>query len=76
VRSEAIISGSAAFLAPEMGIVPLSTLPPTILMRSMRKFRDGPLQGIAGSERLYDRRRLYKEDELNPPKGESPKGIF
>ena len=31
----AIISGSAAFLAPEIGIVPLSRLPPTILMRSM-----------------------------------------
>jgi hypothetical protein len=29
------INGSAAFLAPEMGIVPVSRSPPTILMRSM-----------------------------------------
>src|SRR3954454_655764 len=35
VSSEAIISGSAAFLAPEIGIVPWSLLPPTIRMRSM-----------------------------------------
>src|SRR5882757_6893452 len=32
----AIISGRAAFLAPEMGRLPLRGLPPTMLMRSMR----------------------------------------
>ena len=32
----AIISGRAAFLAPEIGIAPLSSLPPTMRMRSMR----------------------------------------
>src|SRR5215470_10339978 len=31
----AIISGSVAFLAPEIGIVPLSRRPPTMRMRSM-----------------------------------------
>src|SRR5258708_37858188 len=36
VRRPVIISGSAAFLAPEIGMVPLSLLPPTIRMRSMR----------------------------------------
>ena len=35
VNSPAIIRGSAAFLAPEMAMVPLSGLPPTIRMRSM-----------------------------------------
>src|SRR5262245_1188974 len=35
VSIEAIISGSAAFLAPEIGIVPESLLPPTILIRSI-----------------------------------------
>ena len=32
----AIISGSVAFLAPEIGIVPFSGLPPTMRMRSMK----------------------------------------
>jgi hypothetical protein len=31
----AIISGRAAFFAPEMAIVPFKGLPPTMLMRSM-----------------------------------------
>ncbi len=31
----AIISGRVAFLAPEIGMVPLKGLPPTIEMRSM-----------------------------------------
>ena len=31
----AIISGSAAFLAPEIGIVPLSGTPPVMWMRSI-----------------------------------------
>src|ERR1019366_2927825 len=31
----AIINGSAAFFAPEIGMVPLSLLPPTMRMRSM-----------------------------------------
>src|SRR4051794_31996550 len=35
VNKPAIISGSAAFLAPEIGMVPLSVLPPTIRIRSM-----------------------------------------
>ena len=35
VKSEAIISGKAAFLAPEIGMIPRSSLPPVILMRSM-----------------------------------------
>ena len=35
VRSEAIISGKAAFLAPEIGIVPLRRCPPTMRMRSI-----------------------------------------
>ena len=38
VSSDAIISGSAAFLAPEIGIVPRNWLPPTILMRSISEF--------------------------------------
>ena len=33
----AIISGSAAFFAPEIGMMPFSCPPPTILMRSMRR---------------------------------------
>jgi len=35
VSSPAIISGNAAFFAPEMAMVPLSLLPPTIRMRSI-----------------------------------------
>jgi hypothetical protein len=35
VRSEAIMRGRAAFLAPDMGIDPLSCLPPVILILSM-----------------------------------------
>jgi hypothetical protein len=35
VNSPAIISGSAAFFAPEIAMVPLSGLPPTIRMRSI-----------------------------------------
>src|SRR5262245_55707253 len=35
VRRLAIISGSAAFLAPEIGIVPCNGRPPTMRMRSM-----------------------------------------
>src|SRR5258707_380517 len=37
VSNPAIIKGSAAFFAPEMAMVPLSGLPPTIRMRSMPK---------------------------------------
>src|ERR1700722_739305 len=33
----AIIKGKAAFFAPEIGMVPLSLLPPTIRIRSMPK---------------------------------------
>src|SRR3954451_16665388 len=36
VSREAIISGRAAFLAPEIGIVPWSLLPPTMRIRSMK----------------------------------------
>ncbi len=35
VSSEAIISGSAAFLAPEIGMTPLSWFPPTIFILSI-----------------------------------------
>ena len=35
LSSEAIIKGSAAFLAPLIGMVPLSLLPPRMRMRSM-----------------------------------------
>jgi len=35
VKSPAIINGNAAFFAPEIGMVPLSLLPPTIRMRSI-----------------------------------------
>ena len=38
VRRLAIISGSAAFLAPEIGIVPFSRAPPTMRILSMRSF--------------------------------------
>ncbi len=31
------MSGSAAFLAPEMGIAPFNSAPPRILMRSIRQ---------------------------------------
>src|SRR5882724_7332168 len=37
VNKPAIISGNAAFFAPEMAMVPLSLLPPTIRMRSILK---------------------------------------
>src|SRR5947209_19112893 len=48
--SEAIISGSAAFLAPEIGILPLSLLPPTIRMRSMKP-HDNPVPKVRASRR-------------------------
>ncbi len=35
VSKEAIISGKAAFLAPEIGILPSSGCPPTMRMRSI-----------------------------------------
>ena len=35
IASAAIIKGSAAFFAPEIGMVPLSLLPPTMRMRSI-----------------------------------------
>ena len=36
VSSDTIISGSAAFLAPEIGMVPFRRLPPRMRMRSMK----------------------------------------
>src|SRR5665213_4109035 len=46
----AIISGRAAFLAPEIGIVPFKRLPPTMRMRSMTS----PLQSRALAPSLPD----------------------
>src|SRR3954469_9160693 len=39
VRRLAIINGSVAFLAPEIGIVPVSGLPPTMRIRSICEYR-------------------------------------
>src|SRR5918994_4611682 len=43
VRRLAIIKGSAAFLAPLMGMVPVKRWPPTMRMRSMAYYSLAPL---------------------------------
>src|SRR5215831_6428328 len=52
----AIISGRAAFLAPEMGRLPFRCLPPTMLMRSMRCTPSA----VAIGDRLYATRQAKK----------------
>ena len=56
VSNEAIISGRAAFFAPEIGMVPLSFLPPTMRMRSIRPRSRRPMRlKLVHLGRLYRR---------------------
>jgi hypothetical protein len=57
----AIISGSAAFLAPEIGIAPWSGAPPVMRMRSMVLPSGGPGRlgmGLRAEIRLFGGSRL------------------
>ena len=54
----AIISGSAAFFAPEIGMVPLSLLPPTIRMRSM------PIPAFCYAQSIRRMRPLWQKREI------------
>src|SRR5690606_16281037 len=64
VSSEAIIRGSAAFLAPETGIVPLSSVPPRMRMRSMASLFPGgsaPAFGVRELSVLEQARLRFKK---------------
>src|SRR5829696_3720882 len=66
-RRLAIISGSAAFFAPEIGMTPLSVPPPVILMRSMQPHpREGLRRGAPRRSPTARRRR---------PEAISPSGV-
>src|SRR5207249_10081532 len=66
VKSPPIISGSAAFFAPEIGMTPLSLLPPTMRMRSMNP-RFFYAQSIRPTAPLWQKaRNLRLFDGVNP----------
>ncbi len=72
----AIIKGSAAFFAPEMGIDPLSLLPPTILMRSMDDFARLLARRMrAGRGVLLPRACWQGKQEPHQPRGSGLPGL-